>query len=155
MFSLKVFIQRIHFIKLLVTGKKVGDPKVTHIRCLQYEPDGKVLYKLHFDDEFKLLSQTTKNQTIFEPKFLHDKRIPVSNSKWKQLQDLKPVLPPECHSFYDNIPHLGEPEKIVTENEKLKHLMTKVKMVKATSTNKNRKKKVAQKNAPKKKNNSK
>ncbi|KAJ6642910.1 hypothetical protein Bhyg_07866 [Pseudolycoriella hygida] len=127
-------------LKSIRPGKKKGEPKVAQIRCIQYMPDGKILYKLRFDDEFGLLPQPIKGVTISEPKILQDKRIPVSNSKWKHLQELKAVLPSECYSFYDNIPHLGKTEKIVSEDEKLKNLTAKVKLFKATSRANNQKK---------------
>lgn len=120
---------------------------MTDVRCLQYTPDGKILYKLNFDEDFKLLPQPTKDQTISEPRVLHENRLQVSKSKWKHLQELKEVLPPDSYSFYDNIPHREEPEKIITETEKLQNLMEKVNLVKVTPKTKNVKGKVPRKNA--------
>ena len=115
---------------ILFTGKSKGDPKVTDIHCLRYSPNGEIHYKLHFDDDFQLLPQKLSNQSIFEPKPLHEARLPVSSTKWKHLQELKVVLEPKYHAFFDNIPHLEEQKKIVSENEKLKSIMEKIKFVK-------------------------
>ncbi len=124
-------------IQIEFIGKKAGDPKVNDIRCLQYMPDGKILYKLNFDDDFKILPQPMTNQTILEPRLLHENRLQVSSSKFKHLQELKEVLSADSHSFYDNIPHREEPAKIVTETEKLQNLMEKVKLVKVARKPKN------------------
>lgn len=115
---------------IFYTGKSKGDPKVTNIRCLQYTTDGKILFKLKFDDEYKQLPQNTNLQTIPEPKPLHNERLPVSYTKWKHLQELKMVLDPTCHSFYDNVPHHEEQNKKVSESEKLQRIMEKIKHVK-------------------------
>ncbi|CAH4034442.1 unnamed protein product [Pieris brassicae] len=36
-------------------GNKVGDPQVTDIRCLKYEPDGSIKFKLSHSEEYQLL----------------------------------------------------------------------------------------------------
>lgn len=46
-----------------------------------------------------------------QPKPLHEARLPVTYAKWKHLQELKVVLEPQYHSFYDNIPHHEEQKK--------------------------------------------
>lgn len=65
---------------------------------------------------------------------MHEARLPVSYAKWKHLQELKVVLEPKYHAFYDNIPHHEEQKKIVSENEKLKSIMEKIKYVKRAPT---------------------
>lgn len=108
-----------------------------------------MLYKLAFDDSFKELPQKTTESSILEPKRLHERRLPVTFSKWKHLQELKPVLDPVSHNFYDSIPHLEEPTKIDTESEKLQKIMQKVHLVKKTPkpkiVNKTKGRKAAQK----------
>ena len=88
-------------------GKIKNDPTVSDLRVLKYLPDGKIQYKLKFTDEYKDLPQRPKmpklNDVILQPLF--KERLPIKSSKWKHLQDLKPVLEKEVHSFYDNIPH--------------------------------------------------
>lgn len=147
-FYVPTYFSSISLIQFEFAGKKPGDPKANDLRCLQYTSDGKILYKLNFDDDFKLLPQPTTNQNILEPRVLHENRLQVSSSKWKHLQELKEVLPPDSHSFYDNISHREEPTKIVTENEKVKSSMEKVKLVKVTRETKNVKGKAPRKNTP-------
>lgn len=118
-----------YLIEFTILGKSKGDPKVTDIRCLRYTPDGEIHYKLHFNDDFKLLPQKMNDNSI-EPKPLHAARLPVSFAKWKHLQELKVVLEPIHHAFYDNIPHNEEQKKFFSENEKLKSIMEKIKYVK-------------------------
>ncbi|KAG4073204.1 hypothetical protein HA402_013469 [Bradysia odoriphaga] len=111
-------------------GKKPGDPKVNDIRCIQYTGDGKVLYKLAFDDLFKDLPQKVTERPTLEPKQLHQRRLPIKFAKWTHLQELKPVLDTSSHCFYDAIPHLEEPARYGTESEKLQEIMQKVHLVK-------------------------
>lgn len=47
--------------KSIRPGLKKGDAKVTDIRCLKYSDDGKIYYKLNFEDEFKLLPACEDN----------------------------------------------------------------------------------------------
>ncbi len=97
---------------------------------MRYTSDGEIQYKLHFDDDFKLLPQKVNINVSIEPKPLHERRLQVSYAKWKHLQELKVVLEPEYHAFYDNIPHHEDQKKIVSEDEKLKCIMEKIKLVK-------------------------
>ncbi|XP_037025664.1 uncharacterized protein LOC119078177 [Bradysia coprophila] len=137
-------------LKSIRPGKKAGDPKVTDIRALRYDPDGKIFYKLHFDDEFKVLPQAFNKQNISVPTNLHKDRLAISATKWKHLQELKSVIDAKSHSFYDNIPHRVGEEKITSENDKLKKVMANINLVEATSTNKNVKPKVVRENAKRK-----
>ncbi|KAL4721246.1 hypothetical protein ACJJTC_011701 [Scirpophaga incertulas] len=36
---------------------------------------------------------------------LYQSRISISQIKWSHLQELKRVIPSDCHSFYDGLPH--------------------------------------------------
>lgn len=95
------------------------------------------MYKLDFGDSFQELPQKITERHILEPKRLHQGRLPVTFSKWQHLQELKTVLDPVSHRFYDDIPHLGEPAKIDTESVKLEKIMQKVHLVKKASKAKN------------------
>lgn len=64
---------------------------------------------------------------------MHEGRLPVTFSKWKHLQELKPVLDTLCHRFYDDIPHFEEQAKIDTKSEKLQKIMQKLHLVKNNS----------------------
>lgn len=66
---------------------------------------------------------------------MHEARLPISYAKWKHLQELK--VEPKYHALYDNIPHQEEQKKIVSENEKLKSIMEKVKYAKRAPKIKN------------------
>lgn len=94
--------------KTIRPGKKTNDPTVTDLRVLVYKPDGTIWYKLNFDDPLEILPQRPQKNTNDQPmsKFpkLYSAKLPISQRKYKDLQDLKAVLPASCHSFYDNIP---------------------------------------------------
>lgn len=90
-------------------GKMKQDPTVSDLRCLKYLPDGTIHYKVNYDDEYKILPQRTRlptlpKETIFKPLF--PARLPIKNTKWKHLQELKTVLNLDVHSFYDNLPYI-------------------------------------------------
>lgn len=88
-------------------GKKKGDPVVTDIHQLLYNPDGTIMYTLDYSDDWKqiphrLMSPPTL-QTVPQ---LHKGRIPIAKSKYDQLQELKSVVNSLYHTFYDELPHL-------------------------------------------------
>lgn len=95
--------------KSIRPGKKAGDPVVTDVRVLEYRPNGTIWYKIDFDDELQPLphrpTPINNIKQIKNLQKLYAARIPITNRKYKDLQDLKSVLPSSCHSFYDDLPH--------------------------------------------------
>lgn len=91
-------------------GKIAGDPQVTDIKVIKYSPDGVISVKTRFDAEFLDLPQKrgTRLAVISIDSFpqLHPQKIPIKKQKWLHLQELKKVIPKDCHAFYDNLPHL-------------------------------------------------
>lgn len=91
-------------------GKKYGESVVTDIRSLQYLPTGEINYRLNYSSEWSLLvkrTPTPDGELVPSPTRLYNNRIPISDSKFKQLQELKPVIEKEHHYFYDNLPRLA------------------------------------------------
>lgn len=86
-------------------GKVKGDPCVNDLRCLKYDR-GRIFYKLSFADFFKIIPQKPINRDNYLPKKMYKQRLPVSYEKFKDLQDLKYVLPENTHQFYNDLPHL-------------------------------------------------
>ena len=88
-------------------GTRVGSPHVADIRQIRCSNDGTVCYKLSHedDDEFVLLPHRRKNDPTTHPDQLYNGPIPIQTRKWKDLQDLKSVIHPEHHGYYDNLPH--------------------------------------------------
>lgn len=95
--------------KSIRPGKKTGDPVVTDIRMLEYRPNGTIWYKVDFDNELQPLphrpTPINNIKQINGLQKLYAARIPITKRKYQDLQDLKSVLPPSCHSFYDDLPH--------------------------------------------------
>jgi len=95
--------------KSIRPGKGKGDPEVRDIRALKYDPVTQMIYyKLNFNDSCYLPLTLPRNKH-FElnkeyPK-LYAKQIPLTLSKWTDLQKLKHVLPVDTHAFYDSLPH--------------------------------------------------
>lgn len=86
-------------------GKRTGDPKVTNLRALKYNPDGTIEFKVNFDDEYQLLpvrQMRYVHNVVFPP--LHSARLKIKKSKWDHLQELKAHIPSDFHEYYDNIP---------------------------------------------------
>lgn len=87
-------------------GKSVGDPTVTDIRAILYSPSGDIKNKLSYNEDFQNLPQMkniAKPLSLCSFPQLHSESLKISNIKWKNQQDLKSVLPRNCHSFYDNL----------------------------------------------------
>lgn len=92
--------------KTIRPGRKAGDPVVTDLRAIQYNPDGGILIKLDFDEEWVVLPQRqNKINSPVEYSQLHNSMLPISTTKYNHLQQLKDVLPKDCHPFYDALPH--------------------------------------------------
>lgn len=87
-------------------GNKVGDPQVTDIRCLNYEPEGSIKFKLSHSEEYQLLPRII-NQTNASDCFqrLNHSKLPITNVKYNHLQELKCVIPRNLNPFYDSLPH--------------------------------------------------
>jgi len=86
-------------------GKKTGDPVVTNLRQLKCPPNGIISYKLRHTDEWKELPTRPKKvtQQLLSP--LYTDRLKIPERKWNDLQELKAVLPADCHYFYNELPH--------------------------------------------------
>lgn len=91
-------------------GKKAGDPTVANIKALRYNCDGSIEFKLNFDDDYLDLNSVQKQRkktsktlfpTIYGP--LHTSDLKIQKTKWEHLQQLKSVLPKDCHEFYNKI----------------------------------------------------
>lgn len=86
-------------------GKKSGDPTVNMIRSLGYDSSGTIYFKTNIEEDYKVLPQRGANKSeCTHPNLLHPERLKISKKKWQHLQDLKLLLPSDCHYFYDNIP---------------------------------------------------
>ncbi|CAG9837767.1 unnamed protein product [Diabrotica balteata] len=87
-------------------GRKVGDPRVIDIKAIMYKPTGSIQVKLNFDDDWTDLPLRPRQiPVITEYKPMHNTPIPITATKFKHLQELKTVIPPDCHGFYDSLPH--------------------------------------------------
>lgn len=77
---------------------------VTDIRALKYLPNGKINYKLDFDEDWRELPQRQKpvSEMVVWPQMYQEQRK-IKLQKWQHLQQLKSVIPIDCHSFYDNL----------------------------------------------------
>lgn len=90
-------------------GSKAGDPTVTDLRVLRYLPDGIIGYKVHHDrDEFLVFLRRAKLRSPAGDdavESLNQQGIEIKAVKYAHLQELKKVIPGDCHPFYDSLPH--------------------------------------------------
>ncbi|OXA41429.1 hypothetical protein Fcan01_23893 [Folsomia candida] len=88
------------------SGSKAGDPCVTDLRALEYDPSGKIFYKLkHGDHEWNELPAKPIRSSDATNYPLYTERLQITARKFKDLQELKSVIPIEHHMYYDSIPH--------------------------------------------------
>ena len=82
-------------------GYKTGDPTVNDLCAIQYRPDGKLYYKLNFDDDWMALEKrlSRKSQGIGDIVPLYKNELPIKKSKYDHLQQLKEVIPADYHLF--------------------------------------------------------
>jgi len=87
-------------------GKRSGDPVVTDIRALCYQPTGNVQYKLrHCDEWAELPCRRSALSRAPKPKQLYGTTLKISADKFKHLQELKEVIDVHHHGFYDALAH--------------------------------------------------
>lgn len=85
-------------------GSKPGDPCVTDIRELQYNPSGVIEYKLDHSSDWTKLPKKSRQLTKVKFLKLYKQRLPISKRKFNDLQELLPVIPAEYHDFYKKLP---------------------------------------------------
>jgi hypothetical protein len=91
-------------------GTKKGDPCVVDVKEYQCCSDGEIKYKLDHEagDNYELLPRVHRRKKYVkgpEPP-LYTSSQPITAKKFKDLQDIKRVLHPIHHHYYDNLPHL-------------------------------------------------
>lgn len=89
-------------------GTKTGDPCVVDVKEFQCTSDGEIKFKLDHerDSEYKLVPHRRKPQPKEQAPPLYAGPIPITARKYQDLQDIKLVLHPNNHHYYDNLPHL-------------------------------------------------
>ena len=94
-------------------GIKVGDPTVNAIRCIRYNRDGTVEFKLNHDDTCWSPLPMRRSSRVHPAADCNNQEIPalymsplkIKAQKYKHLQELKHVIPADFHAFYDALPH--------------------------------------------------
>lgn len=87
-------------------GRKKGDPVVTNICALHYDPNGTISYKLHFSDAWENLPHRQRLPVCNkELSRLYEGPCSIDSIKFTHLQELKDLLPADCRLFYANLLH--------------------------------------------------
>ncbi|GFN91504.1 hypothetical protein PoB_001801000 [Plakobranchus ocellatus] len=83
-------------------GKKVRDPTVSDTKALRYK-GGKVSYNLsHSETVYTELPQKKFQITYKMETFLANRRK-IKGRKFADLMELKSIIPPHVHHYFDNI----------------------------------------------------
>lgn len=84
-------------------GSKLGDPHITDIRQLKYNPTGTIEYKLDHRSDWSPIPR--KPRDVNPKKFpkLYAKKLPISKRKYQDLNDLLSVIAEQYHGFYKNL----------------------------------------------------
>ena len=85
-------------------GRSKGDPFVTDVRQFIYRESGVTQYKLRHTGQWCDLPRTAKvpNVTTTTTQ-LYSEPPKIKLSKFKDLQELKAVIPRDYQTFYDNL----------------------------------------------------
>ena len=97
--------------KSIKPTKEAGVPYVVDIRQIKYTSDGIIYTNLTYDDDSWKILPIKVNLRSLTAKQTRDSPIPIPYSKWQHLQEIKETIPRDCHSFYDNLPHLPNPKE--------------------------------------------
>lgn len=96
---------------------------MTNICKLLYIKEGKIFYKIYFTDDWDILHKqiiaSKKSRTpiknIYRPEQeliqLYKEPLLISDSKYNDLQSLKPVIEKNHHAFYDSLKHSDRCQK--------------------------------------------
>lgn len=91
--------------KSIRPGRKAHDATVVDIRALKYHTDGKIYFKVNYNEQYTEVPTRTDGNFKFKNTVhkLFKSQIKIKISKYKHLQELKSLLPQDTHSFY-NLP---------------------------------------------------
>lgn len=92
-------------------GNKKGDPTVTDVRCLKYNPDSTIQYKINYDDQWIILPNKNRKEHNYTIKNLYNEPIKIKEDKFLHLQQLKLVLPSHTWPFYDSVQYTKNRKK--------------------------------------------
>jgi len=97
-------------------GNKVGDPTVIDIRDLKYSMDNMNSFKTDCDDSYTLLLRSRRAARPIASSatsqsaapVMYKECLPIKSEKFVHLQQLKKVILPDYHYFYDSLKHICE-----------------------------------------------
>lgn len=92
-------------------GYKKGDPTVSDIRCVKYNPDSTIQYKINYDDQWINLPNKNRKEHNYTIKNLYSEPIKIKEEKFLHLQQLKLVLPKHTWPFYDSVQYTKNKKK--------------------------------------------
>ncbi|VEN56022.1 unnamed protein product [Callosobruchus maculatus] len=112
-FFMKYDDKNVYTYQSIRPGRNVNDARVADVKTFKYCPDGKISYKLSYEDEYVELpcrsnAGNSNNHTRLK---LYDNRIKITEQKFKHLQELTSVLSQEVKDFYASLPYDSQDKK--------------------------------------------
>lgn len=93
-------------VKSIRPGRVAGDPTVNDLRALRYQPDGRILYKTNFDEDWAVLpARSAPFNMDDEVPRLYQEPQKIESTKFAHMAALKSVVPADYHPYYDSLPH--------------------------------------------------
>lgn len=86
--------------------KQGWDPVVTDIRAIKYKYGNISVKVKSFDNDFFDLPQRKRRNevaSLSEFQQSHQAPLKITHTKWNHFQNLKAVIPSDCHPFYDSL----------------------------------------------------
>lgn len=97
-------ISNFNFYSSIRPGNQSGDPTVHDLRCIKYNPDLSLEYKVDYKMPWTLLPRRCNKSKIGAiPSPLYNGPLKIKLQKYNHLQELKSVIPKDFHTFYDNL----------------------------------------------------
>ena len=95
----------VSYVQSIRPGKKAGEPQVHNLRAIKYLPQGEIHFKTNHVDDYKPLPQRVKlGANPYEMTKLFATCLQIKKTKFQHLQQLKSVMPPVYHDFYNSLP---------------------------------------------------
>ncbi|GBL81694.1 hypothetical protein AVEN_93474-1 [Araneus ventricosus] len=84
---------------------RTGEPAADELKWIQYEPNGRIYYKLDLEDQLtEFPSRPLFISDVLAFHRLYTSRPAIPRDKWTNLQSMKIFMPSDTHAFYDSIP---------------------------------------------------
>lgn len=94
----------VKYYKSIRPGTEIGADTVNMLKAIKYSPEGPIQYKLRFSEPWRDIPAEHKYQRATRRICRkYDAPLPITKSKYKDLQRLKKFIPDCHHPYYDSL----------------------------------------------------